>query len=127
MVFVSKPQVDTETRKQANNAASTRNTYPSSFSMKLLFIFIDGIGLGEDNPEVNPFVRAEMPYLQSLLGGQKMIKSAAPYESDQVTLLPIDAGLGVKGLPQSATGQAVLLTGINIPAEIGYHYGPKPN
>ena len=127
MVFVPKPQVDTETRKQANKAASTRNTYPSSFSMKLLFIFIDGIGLGEDNPEINPFVRAEMPYLQSLLGGQKMIKSAAPYESDQVTLLPIDAGLGVKGLPQSATGQAVLLTGINIPAEIGYHYGPKPN
>jgi hypothetical protein len=30
-------------------------------------------------------------------------------------------------LPQSATGQGVLLTGINIPAELGYHYGPKPN
>jgi hypothetical protein len=30
-------------------------------------------------------------------------------------------------LPQSATGQAVLVTGINIPAELGYHYGPKPN
>jgi hypothetical protein len=30
-------------------------------------------------------------------------------------------------LPQSATGQAVLLTGTNIPAELGYHYGPKPN
>jgi 2,3-bisphosphoglycerate-independent phosphoglycerate mutase len=33
----------------------------------------------------------------------------------------------VAGLPQSATGQAVLLTGLNIPALIGYHYGPKPN
>src|SRR3989304_6461189 len=97
MVFVPKPQVDSETRKQANNAASTRNTYPPSFSMKLLFIFIDGIGLGEDNPEINPFVRAEMPYLQSLLGGQKMIKSAAPYERDQGTLLPTNAGLGEKG------------------------------
>ena len=31
------------------------------------------------------------------------------------------------GLPQSATGQAALLTGINVPQEIGYHYGPKPN
>ncbi len=30
-------------------------------------------------------------------------------------------------MPQSATGQAVLLTGINIPAELDYHYGPKPN
>ncbi|MCJ7433865.1 MAG: alkaline phosphatase family protein [Anaerolineales bacterium] len=35
--------------------------------------------------------------------------------------------MGVDGLPQSATGQAVLLTGKNIPAEIGYHYGPKPD
>ena len=31
------------------------------------------------------------------------------------------------GTPQSATGQAALLTGRNVPAEIGYHYGPKPN
>jgi hypothetical protein len=42
-------------------------------------------------------------------------------------LIAADPNLGVKGLPQSATGQAVLLTGINIPAELGYHYGPKPN
>jgi 2,3-bisphosphoglycerate-independent phosphoglycerate mutase len=33
----------------------------------------------------------------------------------------------VDGLPPAATGQAVLMTGINIPAELGYHYGPKPN
>jgi hypothetical protein len=39
----------------------------------------------------------------------------------------VDAGLGISGLPQSATGQAALLTGRNVPAEIGYHYGPKPN
>jgi predicted AlkP superfamily pyrophosphatase or phosphodiesterase len=39
----------------------------------------------------------------------------------------IDACLGIAGLPQSATGQATLLTGINVPAQIGYHYGPKPN
>jgi len=42
-------------------------------------------------------------------------------------LLPLDASLGVNGLPQSATGQTVLLTGVNVPAEIGEHYGPKPN
>ena len=35
--------------------------------------------------------------------------------------------MGVSGLPQSATGQAILLTGKNIPAELCYHYGPKPN
>lgn len=95
--------------------------------MKLLFLFLDGIGLGEDNPEINPFARANMPYLESLLGNKKLIKPSTPIENDQVTLLPIDPNLGVKGLPQSATGQAVLLTGINIPEKLGYHYGPKPN
>ncbi len=94
---------------------------------RVLFIFLDGIGLGTDNPETNPLARAEMPFLQSLLGGHKMIASTAPYVSKNASLLALDAGLGVDGLPQSATGQAVLMTGINIPAELGYHYGPKPN
>ena len=52
---------------------------------------------------------------------------AAPFESQRATLLPLDACLGVPGTPQSATGQATLLIGRNVPAEIGYHYGPKPN
>ncbi len=95
--------------------------------MKILFLFLDGIGLGEDNPETNPFLRANMPYLESLLGSKKLTKSAAPFEGEFISLKAVDPNLGIKGLPQSATGQAVLLTGINIPAELGYHYGPKPN
>jgi len=94
---------------------------------RILFIFLDGIGLGPDNPETNPLARAEMPFLGSLLGGRRLTASAAPYESEHVSLLALDASLGVDGLPQSATGQAVLMTGINVPAELGYHYGPKPN
>jgi len=88
---------------------------------------MDGIGLGPDNPETNPLARVEMPFLQSLLGGRKLTASAAPYEAEDVALLALDAELGVDGLPQSATGQAVLMTGVNIPEELGYHYGPKPN
>lgn len=95
--------------------------------MNLLFLFLDGIGLGDDSPETNPFVNAQMPYLESLLGGRKLTKSVAPFEGERISLRAIDPNLGVKGLPQSATGQAVLLTGVNIPAELGYHYGPKPN
>ncbi|MFN8381377.1 MAG: hypothetical protein U0V02_05525 [Anaerolineales bacterium] len=95
--------------------------------MKTLFLFLDGIGLGADNPETNPFVRANMPHLESLLGGKKLTGSTAPLENEHLLLIAADPNLGVKGLPQSATGQAVLLTGINIPAELGYHYGPKPN
>jgi 2,3-bisphosphoglycerate-independent phosphoglycerate mutase len=95
--------------------------------MKVLFIFLDGIGLGADDPDINPFSRAAMPNMQRLLGGKKILADSAPSESDYATLIPLDPCLGVSGLPQSATGQAALLTGLNVPSIIGEHYGPKPN
>ncbi len=95
--------------------------------MRVLFIFLDGVGLGADHPHINPFARVEMPVLQNLLGGKKLLAASAPLVGKRASLLPLDAALGVNGLPQSATGQAVLLTGVNVPAEIGEHYGPKPN
>lgn len=95
--------------------------------MKILFFFLDGVGLGPDDPATNPLARAPMPHLIGLLGGRRLIAAAAPLEAERATLLALDANLGVEGAPQSATGQAVLLTGRNAPAELGYHYGPKPN
>src|SRR4030095_15905750 len=95
--------------------------------MRVLFIFMDGIGLGENNLETNPFARAKMPNLNKLLDGRSLLKDAAPFHGNNATLVAVDPAVGVSGLPQSATGQAILLTGINIPAELGYHYGPKPN
>jgi len=95
--------------------------------MKVLFIFLDGIGLGENNPERNPFARAKMPNLNALLDGRSLLKESAPFDGEHASLLAIDPAVGVDGLPQSATGQAMLLTGKNISAELGYHYGPKPN
>ncbi len=95
--------------------------------MRVLFIFLDGIGLGKNDPETNPLARAKMPNLNALLEGRSLFKELAPFHGEHATLLAIDPSVGVGGLPQSATGQAILLTGINIPAELGYHYGPKPN
>jgi 2,3-bisphosphoglycerate-independent phosphoglycerate mutase len=95
--------------------------------MRVLFIFLDGIGLGENNPEINPLARAKMPHLNHLLGGRSLLRESAPFHGEHATLLAVDPRVGVAGLPQSATGQAMLVTGKNIPAEIGYHYGPKPN
>jgi hypothetical protein len=37
---------------------------------------------------------------------------------------PVDATLGVEGTPQSGTGQAALLTGVNAAAAFGRHFGP---
>lgn len=95
--------------------------------MKLLFIFLDGIGLGTNDPEINPLARAKMPNLKAFLDGRSLLKDSAPFTGARATLLAVDPAVGVDGLPQSATGQAILLTGVNISAEIGYHYGPKPN
>ncbi len=94
---------------------------------RVLFLFMDGVGLGADDPSRNPMMAARMPTLSGLLGGQPLIAEAAPCEEARATLLSIDARLGVVGTPQSASGQAALLTGRNVPAEIGGHYGPKPN
>jgi len=95
--------------------------------MKVLFLFLDGVGLGSGDPEVNPFARADLPNIKSLLQGNQLVAPSAPMVGSRATLLALDACLGVAGLPQSATGQATLLTGMNIPALLGYHYGPKPN
>jgi len=92
----------------------------------LFFFFLDGIGLGESDPDRNPFARASMPGLEEILGGLPLIASSAPYRGKRATLLALDARLGVPGLPQSATGQVALLSGVNAPARIGEHYGPKP-
>ena len=97
--------------------------------MKFLFLFLDGVGLGADDPASNPFAAAPMPRLTALLGGRKLLADGwqLPITAKRATLLALDACLGVAGRPQSASGQATLLTGRNIPAELGEHYGPRPN
>lgn len=73
--------------------------------MKTVFLFVDGLGLrspASDNP-VNPEV---CPILCRLI--EKHGK-------------PVDARLGVEGLPQSATGQATMFTGVNCAEAMGKH------
>lgn len=94
--------------------------------IKIIFFFLDGVGLGINNPEINPFVQAKLPNLEQLLDGKPFLANTAPYLGNKASLLALDACLGISGLPQSATGQATLLTGKNIPGLLGYHYGPKP-
>ncbi len=94
---------------------------------RVLLLFMDGVGLGADDPAFNPFAACEMPALEALLGGRKLVSETAPHIGEKATLLAIDATLGRPGTPQSASGQAALLTGRNVPQEIGEHYGPKPN
>ncbi|PWH15863.1 MAG: hypothetical protein DDG59_10770 [Anaerolineae bacterium] len=95
--------------------------------MKIVFLFLDGVGLGNPDSSENPFLLANTPLLDCALQGQKLHKGFSSFQGDWVSLFELDACVGVAGIPQSATGQAMLLTGVNIPERLGYHYGPKPN
>ncbi len=91
---------------------------------KLIFIFLDGFGMGEIS-ERNPFLHASMPFLKDLLGGP-LIRGKELNESE-LMLKGIDACLGVEGVPQSATGQTALFTGVNAAKALGYHLPAFPN
>jgi hypothetical protein len=93
----------------------------------ILLIFLDGVGLGQPDPNTNPFMRARMPNLLDLLAGHRLVLNGGPVETPAATLIPTDATLGIAGVPQSATGQTTMLTGVNAPRELGYHWGPHPN
>lgn len=91
---------------------------------RVLLLFVDGIGLGEDDADVNPFLRAQLPVLAAALGSARITQSAAPLRGPTATLVGVDALLGVEGTPQSGTGQASLFTGANAVAMHGRHFGP---
>lgn len=100
---------------------------------KVLFFFVDGVGLAPPGPD-NPFGVVPMPHLEALLGGPLVRDGLGPgvephtllRESTGLTFCAVDACLGVPGLPQSATGQTALFTGVNAPALIGDHVTAFP-
>jgi hypothetical protein len=94
---------------------------------RVVILFLDGVGLGDADPEVNPFMHAPMPTVEGLLGVSRLTRTEAGTLTGRAALLGLDARLGVPGLPQSATGQTAILTGHNAPAILGEHYGPYPN
>lgn len=107
--------------------ASPLLTIYNGHPLHILFLFLDGIGLGADDAATNPFAAAHLPTLSGLLNGQRLLASTPRTESARALFVPTDANLGVAGLPQSATGQATIVTGLNVPQLVGEHYGPKPN
>jgi 2,3-bisphosphoglycerate-independent phosphoglycerate mutase len=95
--------------------------------MRLLFLFFDGIGLGSNDPANNPFAAADLPTLSQFTAGRHWLDDLTRIETERAIFIPTDACLGVDGKPQSGTGQAAIMTGLNVPEMIGRHYGPKPN
>ena len=42
---------------------------------------MDGVGLGEDDPQINPLAKAKMPHLEALLDDHKLVTGTEPLES----------------------------------------------
>jgi 2,3-bisphosphoglycerate-independent phosphoglycerate mutase len=103
----------------------------SSPHRRVIFLFLDGVGIGDDDPAFNPLAASDYantyPTLARLLGGAVPVLSTGRAAGPGAHLVPLDAQMGVPGRPQSATGQAALLTGLNAPALLGEHYGPRPD
>jgi 2,3-bisphosphoglycerate-independent phosphoglycerate mutase len=101
-----------------------KRCYNRAMSLQVIFVFLDGVGLGPAGDK-NPFWLAPMPNLRQLLGGP--LVDGHVIERPGMVLKGIDACLGVEGLPQSATGQTALFTGINAAQILGYHLTAYPN
>ena len=93
----------------------------------ILILFLDGVGLGLDDTTTNPFVAANTPHLSRLMSGHKLVLEQKSFSDEKISFVQADACMGVDGIPQSATGQATIMTGVNVPAYIGKHWGPKPS
>ncbi len=88
--------------------------------MRVLLLFIDGIGIGKNDPASNPLARYQSRFL-SIFSGAPL-----PHLPFDGIVIPTRADMGVPGLPQSATGQAALFTGRNAAQELGRHVSGLP-
>jgi hypothetical protein len=93
---------------------------------RILFVFLDGVGIGFDDADLNPFVR----FADALPTLIRMMGDTVPTSDRPRTIgpcggaFPLDATLDMEGTPQSGTGQVALLTGESAAEMFGGHFGP---
>ncbi len=90
--------------------------------MRIIFIFIDGLGVGENETTRNPCTAPGLTLFNRFVGD--LPAQALPKNGLH---LPLDATLDTPGLPQSASGQTALLTGVNAARVLGRHLNGFPN
>lgn len=89
--------------------------------MAVALLFIDGVGVGRRDPEVNPLARRD--YLLSRFAGSD---GEAPLPHGGL-YIAVDPTFGVPGRPQSASNQTAILTGLAAPSLTGEHVLGFPN
>jgi hypothetical protein len=88
-------------------------------------IFVDGIGVSSAGSG-NPLAQGDMPYIFLKNKGALTAENANRY-SGECLFRGIDAKLDTAGVPQSATGQTALMTGINAASYLNMHLPAFPN
>lgn len=106
----------------AENLTLVRGGKRCPAAQHILLLFIDGLGIGRNDPANNPCTDASLRYFRHFLD-DRYPKQIEP----EGYALGLDACLDVPGLPQSATGQTALLTGINASQLLGRHLNGFPN
>ncbi len=91
----------------------------------IILIFLDGVGIGKNDPVSNPFFKYKFKTFTELFGAipdldQPVLKRKNGF------IFPSDPLMGVEGFPQSGTGQTAIFCGMNAPKFVGKHFGPYP-
>jgi hypothetical protein len=104
----------------------------------IVLVFIDGLGLGDRASPANPVTHPDLDILANFRPGDWKPPPDGGRPSslpEMIRLRPLphggvarvtDASLGVPGLPQSATGQTTIFTGLNAAAVLGRHLYAYP-
>ena len=94
--------------------------------MSLLFIFVDGIGIGQPGYK-NPLSTNRLSFFEEIANQSHLHTDSEFINTTNLLIKPIDANLDMPGLPQSGTGQTALFTGKNGAEIVGRHFGPYPH
>lgn len=93
---------------------------------KVIFIFLDGVGIGKEDKETNPFFKHGFNTFTKIFESIPSIKNNSFSKHDKY-VFPIDTIMGVNELPQSGTGQTSIFCGFNAQKYLGKHFGPYPH
>lgn len=91
-----------------------------------ILIFLDGIGIGKADRDINPFFKYEFKTFTNIFGEAPHLEKQR-LNNGNIFLFPTDACMGMDGLPQSGTGQTTIFCGVNAQKNIGQHFGPFPH
>ena len=87
----------------------------------VFLFFVDGLGIEKADTTINPCINDDFDFLNIFNIQHPIARSLGGFAR------PVQATLGISGLPQSATGQTTLLSGINASGVLNKHLPGFPN